>query len=71
MLEADGIILGSPTYFANITSEMKALIDRTGVVAKANGGLLKRKVGVAVVSVRRAGSVSAFDALNSFSYPAR
>ncbi|MGB2806084.1 MAG: flavodoxin family protein, partial [Candidatus Zixiibacteriota bacterium] len=30
MLEADGIILGSPTYFANVSTEIKALIDRAG-----------------------------------------
>ena len=55
MINADGIILGSPVYFANLTPEIKALIDRAGYVAKANGGLFKRKVGAAVVAVRRAG----------------
>ena len=55
MLEADGIILGSPTYFADVTAEMKALIDRAGYVARANSDMLKRKVGAAVVAVRRAG----------------
>lgn len=64
MFEADGIIIGSPTYFANVTTEVKALIDRVGLVAIANGYLLKRKVGVAVVSVRRAGAIAAFDAIN-------
>jgi multimeric flavodoxin WrbA len=66
MLEADGIILGSPTYFANVSAEMKALIDRAGLVAKANGDMFKRKVGVAVVAVRRAGSIDVFDAINHF-----
>ena len=66
MLEADGIILGSPVYFSNMTSEVKALIDRAGLVATANGGLFKHKVGAAVVAVRRAGAVSTFDALNHF-----
>lgn len=66
MIEADGIILGSPTYFANISTEMKALIDRTGFVAKANGGLFKRKVGAAVVAVRRAGAIHAFNSMNHF-----
>ncbi|MBU0992302.1 MAG: flavodoxin family protein [Proteobacteria bacterium] len=66
ILSADGIILGSPTYFSNVTSEIKALIDRCGLVAMANGGLLKRKVGASVVAVRRAGSVSTFDAMNRF-----
>ena len=66
MLEADGIILGSPTYFVNVTAEMKALIDRAGFVAKANDDMFKRKAGAAVVAVRRAGSVHVFDAMNHF-----
>ncbi|MGB2770158.1 MAG: flavodoxin family protein [Candidatus Zixiibacteriota bacterium] len=66
MLEADGIILGSPTYFANVSTEIKALIDRAGLVAKANGDMFRRKVGAAVVAVRRAGSVFVFDAINHF-----
>ena len=66
MIESDGIILGSPTYFTDVTSEMKALIDRAGLVSKANGDLFKRKIGAAVVAVRRAGSIHAFDTLNHF-----
>lgn len=66
MIEADGIILGSPTYFADVTPETKALIDRAGFVTRANGDLLKRKVGAAVIAVRRAGEIHAFDSLNHF-----
>lgn len=66
MAEADGIIIGSPTYFANVSSEVKALIDRAGLVAIANGHMLKHKVGAAVVAVRRAGATNAFDAINKF-----
>jgi multimeric flavodoxin WrbA len=66
MLEADGIIIGSPTYFANVSTEVKALIDRAGLVAIANGRMLKRKVGAAVVAVRRAGATDTFDAINKF-----
>ncbi|HPS91162.1 MAG TPA: flavodoxin family protein [Methanothrix sp.] len=66
MTEADGIILGSPTYFADLTPELKALIDRSGFVAKANGDLFKRKVGAAVVAVRRAGAIHVFDSINHF-----
>lgn len=66
MLEADGIILGSPTYFANVSTEMKALIDRAGLVAKANDDMFKRKVGAAVVAVRRAGSIHVFNSINHF-----
>jgi len=64
MIAADGIILGSPTYFADVTAEMKALIDRTGMVALANDAMLKRKLGAAVVAVRRAGSTHVFDSIN-------
>jgi multimeric flavodoxin WrbA len=66
MKEADCIILGSPVYFSNITPEMKALIDRSGRVAKANGYLFKRKVGAGVVAVRRTGAMPAFNDLNYF-----
>ena len=66
MLEADGIILGSPTYFTDVSAEMKALIDRAGLVAKANDDMFKHKVGAAVVAVRRAGSIHVFDTLNHF-----
>jgi len=66
MLEADGIILGSPTYFTDVSAEMKALIDRAGFVAKANGDMLRLKVGAAVVAVRRAGSIHVFDTINHF-----
>jgi multimeric flavodoxin WrbA len=66
MKEADGIILGSPTYFSMMSSETKALIDRTGYVSRANDDLFKRKVGAAVVAVRRAGGMPTFDAINHF-----
>ena len=66
MAAADGIILGSPTYFSMMTSEMKALIDRAGFVGRANGDMFKYKVGAAVVAVRRAGGIPTFDAINHF-----
>ncbi len=66
MVQAHGIILASPTYFADVSAEMKALIDRAGLVAKANNELYRRKVGAAVVAVRRGGAVHAFDSMNHF-----
>jgi len=66
MLASDGILLGSPTYFADVSTEMKALIDRAGLVSRANGDMFKRKVGAAVVVARRGGSVHAFDSMNHF-----
>jgi len=66
MDEADGIILASPTYFASVTPELKAVMDRAGLVAIANGNMFRRKVGAAVVSVRRGGAVTVFDTINHF-----
>lgn len=63
---ADGIILGSPTYFANVTAEMKALVDRAGMTARANNNMYRRKVGAAVVACRRAGAIQVFNTLNAF-----
>jgi multimeric flavodoxin WrbA len=64
MIEADGFILGSPTYFTSVSAELKALIDRSGLVAVANGGLFRHKVDTAVVAVRRGGGIHVFDTIN-------
>lgn len=66
MRTADAVILGSPTYFADVSTEMKALIDRSGMVGRANNHLYKRKIGASVVAVRRAGGIHAFDTMNHF-----
>jgi multimeric flavodoxin WrbA len=66
MLASDGIIIASPTYFAALTPETKALIDRSGMVSRANGDMFKRKVGAAVVVERRAGAINVFDTINHF-----
>ena len=66
MRHADGIIIASPTYFADVTPEVKALIDRAGFVTRVNGSQLDRKVGAAVVAVRRAGGIHAYDTINHF-----
>jgi multimeric flavodoxin WrbA len=63
---ADGLIIASPTYFADVSTETKALIDRLGYVGRANPGMLERKVGAAVVAVRRAGAIHVFDSINHF-----
>jgi multimeric flavodoxin WrbA len=59
-------LLGSPTYFADVSAGMKALIERAGMVSRANGELYKRKVGAGVVAVRRAGAYQVFGSLNAF-----
>jgi len=66
MIEADGIILGTPVYFADVSTEIKALIDVAGYVTRGNGHLLKRKVGAGVISVRRGGALPTFDTMNRF-----
>jgi multimeric flavodoxin WrbA len=66
MVEADAIIIGSPTYFADLTSETKALIDVAGYAIRGSGNPLKRKVGAAVVAARRAGAIHTFDSINHF-----
>jgi multimeric flavodoxin WrbA len=59
-------ILASPTYFADISANMKALIERSGFVARANNDMFRRKVGASVVAVRRGGAIHAFDTMNHF-----
>jgi multimeric flavodoxin WrbA len=62
--EADGLLLGSPVYFSDVTAGMRALIERTGLVSRANGGILRRKAGAGVIAVRRAGSNFALASIN-------
>ncbi len=64
MLAADALILGSPTYFTDVTAEMKALIDRAGYVALVNGAAFRGKIGAAVVAARRGGATHVFDTIN-------
>ncbi len=64
VFSADAIILGSPTYFTDVSAEMKGLLDRLGMVALANGGLLKGRIGAAVAAVRRGGGTHVFDTIN-------
>lgn len=66
MVEADGIILGSPVYFADLSPELKALIDRAGFVTMFNNRALSRKVGAAAVVARRGGQVHTYDSINHF-----
>ena len=66
MAAADAVLLGSPAYVADVSSEMKALIDRSAVVGKANGDMYRRKLGAAVVAAGRSGAIHAFDTMNHF-----
>lgn len=68
MTQADGIILGSPVYTANISANMQAFLERASVVAdmNRNENLLRHKAGAAVTAARRGGALNALDAMNHF-----
>lgn len=66
MVEADGIILGSPVYSADVSAKMKAFLERGGVVVATNPGLLRHKVGASVAAVRRGGGMTTVDTMNHF-----
>ena len=66
IMESDGVIIGSPVYFSDLTPETKALIDRAGMVSRANPDMYKRKVGAGVAAVRRAGAIHTLDSINHF-----
>ncbi|MHC1746821.1 MAG: flavodoxin family protein [Cellulosilyticaceae bacterium] len=64
MKEADGIILGSPVHYSAIGGTMKSFLDRAFYIAST--GILRHKVGAAVVAVRRSGGVTTFNQLNNY-----
>lgn len=66
VVQADGILLGSPVYSANVSANMQAFLERAAVVADQSPGLLKNKVGAAVAAVRRGGALEAVDTMNHF-----
>ncbi len=67
MREAEGILMGSPTYIADVTASLKAILERATIVCRANGGdMFKRKAGASIVAVRRAGAIQAFNGMNAF-----
>ena len=66
MTEADGIILGSPVYSADVSAKMKAFLERGGVIVATNPGILRHKVGAAVAAVRRGGGMTTVDTMNHF-----
>jgi multimeric flavodoxin WrbA len=66
MKAADAVILGSPTYFFDLTPETKAVMDRTGYISRSDGFAFNRKVAAAVSAVRRAGGVATLDSIQHF-----
>ena len=66
MVAADAIVLGSPTYFSDLTPEIKAVIDRTGYISRNGGMTFSRKIGAGVSAVRRAGALHTLNSMNHF-----
>lgn len=66
MKYSDGIIIGSPVYYASIAGTMKCFLDRAFYTAGANGGLFRHKIGASIAAVRRSGEVATFDHLNHY-----
>jgi multimeric flavodoxin WrbA len=66
MAQADAIVIGSPTYFADLTPETKAIIDRTGFVSRRDGNRFSRKVAACVSPARRGGAIHVLDSINHF-----
>jgi multimeric flavodoxin WrbA len=60
---ADGLLLGSPVYYASISGTMKSFLDR---LFYANGGRMRLKVGASLAVLRRSGGVTTFDQLNNY-----
>ena len=63
MKAADAIVIGSPTYFSDLTPETKAVIDRCGYMSRRDGNAFSRKIGAAVSAVRRAGGIHTLDSI--------
>ncbi len=66
MVKADGIIIGSPVYNADLTADAKAFLEVASYSLRASGSPLKHKAGAGVIAVRRAGAIHAFDSINHF-----
>ena len=61
--ECDGIVIGSPVYFASANGTLVSFIDRLFYSMTADKTM---KVGAAVVSCRRGGNSTTFDELNKY-----
>ena len=61
--EADGLVIGSPVYYASANGTLTNLLDRLFYSAKCDK---RMKVGAAFAVARRAGTTAAFDELNKY-----
>lgn len=61
--EADGVVIGSPVYYASANGALIALLDR---VFYSSGKKFARKLGASVASARRAGTTVTLDEINKY-----
>jgi multimeric flavodoxin WrbA len=67
LVNADGVILGSPSYFQGVTAQMKIFIDRIGFLALARGRKdFADKVGGVIAVARRSGVASTCNQMLTF-----
>ena len=66
MVAADVLIIGSPTYSADVSTPLKAIFERASVVSDTNPGMFSHKIGAGLVVGRRAGTINALDSINHF-----
>ncbi len=66
MIAADVLIIGSPTYSADVSTTLKAIFERASVVSDTNPGMFSHKIGAGLVVGRRAGTMNALDSINHF-----
>lgn len=66
MAAADVIVIGSPTYSADVSTTLKAIFERASVVSDTNPGMFSHKIGAGLVVGRRAGTMNALDSINHF-----
>ena len=66
ILKSDGVVIGSPVYFAAPNGALCALLDRVFYAASTHGGLFKGKPAAAVASCMRSGANSTIDRINKY-----
>lgn len=66
MVAADVLVIGSPTYSADVSTSLKALFERASVVRDTNPGMFSHKIGAGLVVGRRVGTMNTLDSINHF-----
>lgn len=66
LLAADGVVVGSPVFFAGPNSALTALMDRAFYATCRYGHLLRGRPGAAVVSMKRVGATSALAGIERY-----